>query len=505
MSTPSFAQVQVRTPDSNTFDLSHDHKFTTKMGQLTPVLLQECVPGDVFNINTETLIRFAPLVAPVMHKIQAFTHYFFVPNRILWANWEDFISPDLSKEVPPAWPHFKSAGTSSFAVGSLADYLGVPTGIPLNVLPPISFIPFAGYQCIFNEYYRDQNLEPEVNYKLANGNNSPGGFTDIRTRAWRHDYFTSALPFAQKGPAVDLPLYGSAEIYRQTDGAVQNPPFSELTWQSATDGQVQALIKDGDGTNNFALYADLGNASSATINDLRVALRLQEFFEKAARGGSRYIEQIRMHWATIVPDYRLNRPEFIGGTQNPVIISEVLQTSESAETPQATMAGHAISATSGKKLRYRCQEHGYIIGIQSVMPMTAYQQGLPRHFSRQSWEDYAWPTFAHLGEQEIKNKELYIPAVDDLKNEETFGYIPRYSEYRYTPSHVSGEFKSTMAFWHLGRIFTNRPLLNSTFIKCNPRTDIFAVTDPNNQNLWCHAHNKVFVRRKLPKYGTPTL
>lgn len=511
-----FQNVSVRKPNANTFNLGHDVKYSMQMGNLTPVLLQEVLPGDKFNIRTETLIRFAPLVAPVMHNIKVFTHYFFVPNRILWPNWEDFISADLSKETPPAWPFISTPNKASNTTfkGTLWDYFGLPTGAvgATGTFPSVSAIPFAAYQAIYNEYYRDQNLETEVNYKLVNGSNNAtfgAHLSVIRQRAWMHDYFTSALPFAQKGPAVDLPLGGEAEVLRNNEAETGNLS----TWTNdITTGQTSVMNGESldAGVAANQLFVDLETATGATINDLRTAIRLQEFFEKAARGGSRYVEQLLVHWAVRSSDARLNRPEFIGGTRNPVIVSEVLQTSSSdTESPQANMAGHGISVNSGKSFRYYAEEHGYIIGIQSVMPNTAYQQGIPRHFSRESWEDYAWPTFAHLGEQAILNKELYADSTDSL-DEETFGYIPRYSEYRYTPSRVCGEFRDTLAFWHLGRIFSNRPTLSSQFVKASTapnggiRTDIFAVpSEP--QHLWCHSFNKVFVRRKLPKYGTPTI
>lgn len=478
-----------------------------KMGQLVPVFLQEVLPGDSFSIQTETLIRFAPLIAPVMHNIRVFTHYFFVPNRIISDTWQDFITPDLSKDTPPAWAYVEFG--DPIAKGSLADYLGLPTQ---GVLGEVSAIPFAVYQAVYSEYYRDQNLVSPVNYKIASGRNNPLYNSDLqflRTRAWQHDYFTAALPFAQKGPTVTLPLTNddAMQVYSNYSGSGGN---EAQYWDSMPNlNTITSINVESDDPNVLPgqLYVN-PNDGAASINDLRLAMRLQEFFEKAARGGSRYIEQLLVHFGVRSSDQRLNRPEFLGGTRNPVIISEVLQTSETANTPQGEMAGHALSAGSGKRIRYYAEEHGYIIGIQSIMPSTAYQQGIPRHFSRKSWEDYAWPTFAHIGEQPILNKELYV--AEDGLNEDTFGYIPRYSEYRYQPSRVSGDFRDDLAYWHMGRIFDSRPSLNKQFIEAQTtenggiRNDIFAAT-VNQDNLWCHSYHNSFVRRKLPKYGTPTL
>lgn len=501
-----FQSTPIRRVRRNSFDLSHDVKFSGTMGKLIPTLLQEVLPGDSFKINSENLIRFAPMVSPVMHSIKCFTHYFFVPNRIIWDKWEDFISPDLAKETPPAWAHFQYADFTGSAVikGSLADYFGVPVGVHTAFSnPSISALPFSAYQCIYNEYYRDQNLIPEVNYKITTGKQSTvsvrGHLETLRTRSWMHDYFTAALPFQQKGPAVNMPLAwdSSLPIFSQSSTQVNDITLS------GNPQTTKVLQKDVAGNLDGYLYADPNVVNSATtISDLRLAMRLQEWFELAARGGSRYVEQLKVFWNVNSSDKRMNRPEFLGGTRVPVIISEVLQTSSSdGTTPQGTMAGHAISGSYGSTIRYRAEEHGFIIGIMSVMPNTAYQQGIHRSWSRQSWEDYAWPQFAHLSEQPILNKELYLG--NDGKNDDTFGFIPRYSEYRYTPSRVAGEFRDTLAFWHLGRQFTNRPLLNKEFIECKPSNRIFAVT--TGDNLWCHTYHKIRVKRALPQYGVPTL
>jgi hypothetical protein len=525
-----FTKVQVQKVKSNTFDLSHDVKLSLNMGELVPITVMECIPGDRFNINTEILLRFAPMVAPVMHKINVFTHYFFVPNRLVWPNWEKFITGNNGSEsAPPSPPTIKDIQVS---VGDLADYLGLPitedntgTIIPGGVIAdPVSAIPFAAYQKIYDDFYRDQNLQPSTWQPLTDGNNTIGlsNLLTKRTRAWEHDYFTSSLPFAQKGEAVTIPLLGEADIV--VDQHQEEGVWQQGRWKAANPATTmpitQTAINQGVGVGNSApsssgssipnlydpngtLKADLSSASSATINDLRRAFRLQEWLEKMARGGSRYIEQIAMHFGVKSSDARLQRPQFLGGHKQPVIISEVLQTSESGESsPQGTMAGHALSASSGKNINYTCEEHGYIIGIMSTMPKTAYQQGIPKHFSRKSYLDYAWPTFAHIGEQEVKNKEIFYG--NDTKDDETFGYIPRYSEYRYLDSRVAGEFRTSLAFWHLGRIFGNRPLLNANFIECKPDTRIFAVeTEGYDQHIWGHVYNNIRVNRKLPKYGTP--
>jgi len=494
-----FNSIKLTKPKKNVFDLTHDVKLSANMGNLTPILTMECVPGDKFDLSCESLIRFAPLVAPVMHRMDVTMHYFFVPNRILWDNWEKFITDANSEYVSPYLPYYPV----NFYTGTetkMADYMGVPPNPIGGVVTNINALPFAAYQCIYNEYYRDQNLIAPVDYKLTDGNNNSNvtQLLNLRKRAWEHDYFTASLPFAQKGAAVDIPIglvEGDLPVYlNSSSGTTLNGSPSSVN-VGAQGGRTDVPVD--------SLYADTSNAQiePTTINDLRRAFRLQEWLEKNARGGTRYIENILTHFGVKSSDARLQRPEYITGVKSPVVISEVLQTGQSDTTPQGNMAGHGISVTSGRAGSYFCEEHGYIIGIMSVMPKTAYQQGIPKTFLKNDSLDYFWPSFANIGEQPVTKNELY--AYTSNAND-TFGYVPRYAEYKYMPSRVAGEFRtSKLDFWHLGRIFDTEPNLNQTFVECNPTTRVFAVEDVEGDHLYCHVLNKIRAIRPMPKYGTP--
>lgn len=514
-----FNSVQVSKPKKNVFDLTHDVKMSGKMGRLLPVLVQECVPGDSWQIGCDSLIRFAPMIAPVMHRIDVSIHYFFVPNRIVWENWEKFIVDANTTHVAPYLKadNFEPQYETPSQAGSariLTDYLGVPlpsngTGGTTN----INLIPYAAYQAIYNEYYRDQNLVPPIDYKLTDGNNGTSWartreLTNIRNRAWEHDYFTSSLPWAQKGAAVDIPLgsiNGDAEVYINN---LIGPSTLQATVGNNAD--VQNLLSAEPTILNNQLFAHLDDlqVGATTINDLRRAFRLQEWLEKNARGGTRYIENILMHFGVKSSDARLQRPEYITGVKTPVIISEVLNTAgtfsgSTATSPvQGNMAGHGVAVSTGKYGNYFCEEHGYIIGIMSVMPKTAYQQGIPKTFLKNDPLDYFWPSFAHIGEQPVQNQELM--AYVGVMNEETFGYVPRYAEYKFNPSRVAGEFKTTLDYWHLGRKFSNLPALNQTFIECTPEQceRIFAV-QTEEDNLYMQILHKIRAVRPMPKFGTP--
>jgi hypothetical protein len=505
-----FNSIQLKKPKKNFFDLTHDVKMSANMGELTPVLTLEVVPGDEIDISCESIIRFAPMVAPVMHRMDVSIHYFFVPNRILWDNWEPFITnngpngtgPDI---VAPYLRPGESWVNFSGNVLAFLDYLGVPP-IPVGgTTTKISALPMAAYQCIYNEYYRDQNLVPPVNYKLIDGDNvntqaDAERLCSLRVRAWEHDYFTSSLPFAQKGAAVDIPLgavNGDANIYSNVGDTTLN----------GSGGDPYMLGDSNPGLTDLWAQTDGLTVEPTTINDLRRAFRLQEWLEKNARGGTRYVESILSHFGVKSSDARLQRPEYITGIKTPVVISEVLNTSGTEnQLPQGNMAGHGIAVTSGNAGKYYAEEHGYIIGIMSVMPKTAYQQGIPRTFLKHDPLDYFWPSFANIGEQEVQNQELFAWTSGNTPTN-TFGYVPRYAEYKYMPSRVAGDFRTSLDYWHLGRIFTSTPSLSQGFIECTPGETqrIFAVTDPDTQRLYCHVLNKIKAVRPMPKYGTPTI
>jgi len=502
-----FNSVKMTKPQKNVFDLTHDVKLSANMGELTPILTMECVPGDKFDLSCESMIRFAPMIAPVMHRMDVTMHYFFVPNRILWDNWEKFITNANSEIVSPTIVYNNWDEPERQASKLFLDYMGVP---PNNSTPNyaqnINALPLAAYQAIYNEYYRDENLVAPVNYKLTDGSQG-GSYNDykhlitLRKRAWEHDYFTASLPFAQKGPAVDIPLgsvSGEAAVY--ANNPTNGTTLDGTPYDISVDNNSSSLPI---GANQLFASADSMEVQPTTINELRRAFRLQEWLEKNARGGTRYIENILAHFGVKSSDARLQRPEYITGVKSPVVVSEVLQSGQSDTTPQGNMAGHGISVSSGRSGSYYCEEHGYIIGIMSVMPKTAYQQGIPKTYLKNDPLEYFLPSFAHIGEQEVTLNELY--AYTD-NSSDTFGYVPRYAEYKYMPSRVAGDFRTTLDYWHLGRIFDTEPSLNQTFIECTPEATsrIFAVEDPSAQKLYCHVLNKIKAVRPMPKYGTPT-
>lgn len=453
------------------------------------------------------------MVAPVMHRMDVFVHYFFVPHRLSWSNWENFITQTKigSPAALPVAPYV-TIGPSDYT--KTLDYFGIPEP-PLSTSCDISPLALAAYQRIYYEYYRDQNLVAATTaYDLVDGNNNAQLLTlaTLRKRAWEKDYFTSALPFAQKGDAVGIPSSIELDLTGFTNPDMPrfvNPSGTQANTDglsTANGGTLDTSYIHSDGSPGAPLIYDPSGTlvNTGTMEELRQANALQRFLEKLARGGSRYVEYTKAIFNVRSSDQRMQRPEYITGTKNAVVISEVLNTTGTVDAAQGTMAGHGISVGQSNNGHYYCEEHGYIIGIMSVLPKTAYMQGIPKHFLKTDAFDYGTPDFANLGEQPIQNQEIY--AYQGAADTDTFGYTPRYAEYKFEQNRVAGDFRTTLEFWHLARKFATPPALNATFVEMDSTAAdrIFAVTDPNEEKLLAQVFNRVRAVRPLPKFGTPT-
>lgn len=487
--------------------LSHTHLTSCDMGELIPIGHYEVLPGDSIQQATNMLVRAAPLLAPVMHPVDCRIHHFFVPYRLLWDDFENFITggPDGMDNTDRPWKLFNASG-----VGTLADYLGLPTGTAFTAPIECSMLPFRAYAMIWNEYYRDQDLETPLVISTASGPDTTTSIT-LQNCDWEKDYFTSSRPWEQKGPAITIPLGTTAPVvYKhvaanstlarlQTTGAVDVTAAATLSKDAAG-----AMFKTGGATGwqydpNGTLETNLSAASAITINLLREAMALQRFEEARARFGSRYVEYLR-YLGVQSSDARLQRPEYLGGGRQTIQFSEVLQTAPTTsgnEIGVGDLKGHGIAGMRSNRFRRYFEEHGIVISLFSVRPKTIYMQGIHRSWSRLAKEDYWQRELEAIGQQEVLNKEVYGAHTT---RDAVFGYQDRYDEYRRQESRVSGEFRTTtLNHWHLARDFSSSPALNATFVKSVPTERIFAV--PTEDVLYVMAKHSIQARRLVAQTG----
>ncbi|AXH74277.1 MAG: major capsid protein [Microviridae sp.] len=464
------------------------------MGKLVPVGLIEALPGDTFQHSTSLLLRMSPLMAPVMHPVSIRIHHWFVPNRLMWDGWEDFITGGKDGSGT-ALPYPANTVPITPTVGQVYDYLG----LPLKTLPvgAVNMMPITAYNRIYNEFYRDEDLAPEV----ADDDGT------VKQIAWEKDYFTSARPWSQKGPSVSVPISGMAPIVGTglptfkddvTGAGAGSSLVKEASAASATTGIVTVNwsgTSAGLQWDDPQLQADLSMATGGNIIDVRRAFALQRYQEARAMYGSRYTEYLR-YLGLSPADSRLQRPEYLGGGKQTVSFSEVLRTgNETAATtsPIGEMKGHGIAALRSNRYRYFCQEHGYILTMLSIRPRTMYMDGLEKTWSRRTKEDYYQKELEFIGQQEVYNREVY--AAGTAEDNEIFGYNDRYQEYRHQYSQVTGEFRNLLDYWHLGRKFADTPVLNKDFIECDPSKRIFAEQTQNS--CWLMVQHNVKARRLL--------
>lgn len=582
-----FRSIPIQAPKRNFFNLSHEVKTTTELMRLSPIFKEKVVPNDLFKVSTEIMCRMLATVAPIMHRIDIYTHYFFVPYRLLYDDFEKYISggKNGAYDVPRPLVNLGvlydtlSKGTIDngtirhiFGYGSLLDYLGFPVQHWTNLDNSINFgllknfdvpyAPFLAFFKIYCDYYNDENfgIQQWEDYEdmgittVAFWNRFKKGTTptalssDLQSavisifnrhnRAWQKDYFTSALPWQQRGPNVTVPVnFASGPVnsydvqWRSTTGLSEQPRFLRHDGGTAALGKVQTATSSGfpeyidvdSDTSSYSISYDPrhslfvnipsggGGVGELLLQELRRTMKVQEFFERDARGGYRYAEVLPSHFGIRSRDSRLQRAEYLGGGKSPLVVMQIANTSSGDESnPQGNLAGIGVSRQKTHQFKYRVPEHGIILGIMSIMPKANYMDGVRREFYATSRFQEYWPSFANLGEQPIQPFELYMPAgVTDIDDSTSpFGYTPRYAEYKHRNDEINGYFRGNLKFWHLGRSFSSTPTLGQTFIYGEPNPDrIFATSTeyPMSQDHFlCQIYHTVRTVRPMPKWGVPT-
>lgn len=535
----SIGDLFVRKQKLNKFKYFPERKFTCDMGELVPIMYEEVLPGDVWKLNATALIRLQPMVFATMHDIKAYTHWFFVPYRLLQDNFERFITGGEDGQDNTAIPTVNS-GDNGWLAGSLADYLGYTTGV--SNLTATAYA-FRAYNLVYNEWYRNQNVTQPVALSKGDGSDTTTNQTLLH-RCWMEDYFTACLPFAQRSANIMLPLDTEASVtgkivgngqvvygYSENDsterkigvgGAFQGASSSGLMRLRGIDdanitdfrfAETKYTTRGKVGLDFVDGKADLTTASAVSVNELRDAVQLQVAAEIAARTGGRYVEYLLGNFGVRSSDARLQRPEYLGGGVSSVLIEPIYQTSGTDQngTPQANIAGKGISVNTSHAFKHKFTEHGAVIGIMSIMPKTGYFQGLRRQFNRKTRLDFALPVFSHLGERQVPEVEIFAQSDNasttvsgvSVSNTTTFGYLPQYEEYRQMPSSVHGDFKTNLKAYHLDREFANPPLLNDDFTSCTPSKRIFAVTNQNYDSCMVEIGYNITAWRPLPKQGVP--
>ncbi len=531
----------------STFDRSASVKTSFNAGDIVPFFIEEVLPGDTFNVKSSKVVRMQTLLTPMMDNVYLDTYYFFVPNRLVWKHWKEF----NGENTESAWiaqttyevPQITSPADTGWSVGTIADYFGIPTGVP-NL--SVSALPFRAYALIMNEWFRDQNLSdplvvPDDDATVVGVNTgtfvsdvAKGGKPYIAAKY--HDYFTSCLPSPQKGPDVTIPVASAGNLPVLPIEGASNVSTVPMTFGMIgtytgdasfapgvkfSGGNISSNPVSVQGSNyqsSFSLYPNNlmavsdGSASAATINQLRLAFQIQKLYERDARGGSRYIEILKSHFGVTSPDARLQRPEYLGGNRVPININQVIQqsgTGSGSSTPQGTVVGMSQTTDSHADFIKSFTEHGFIIGVMVARYDHTYQQGLDRLWSRKDRFDYYWPVFANIGEQAVKNKEIY--AQGNAEDDQVFGYQEAWADYRYKPNRVTGEMRSSytqsLDVWHLADDYSSRPSLSDSWIR-EDKTNIdrvLAVTSANSNQFFADIYVQNRATRPMPMYSVPGL